>query len=260
MPPTVLITRRGAERVRAGHPWIYRSDVVDRQAAAGDTVRVIGPRGRILGYALYSDRSEITLRLVTLGDAPAGLEVWRDRLARASAYRRTLGIDATACRLVHGEADLLPSLVVDRYGEYLVVQTLSQGTDRLLPDLVRLLTDLERPAGILARNDPKVRLLEGLEQRVELLAGDVPASVVSGKALSRSRSISAPGRRPASSSTSARTARSRRVTRAGRRSTPSAIREALPWRWPAAALRSRRSKCRRTRSGAFARTRRATRS
>jgi 23S rRNA (cytosine1962-C5)-methyltransferase len=152
--------------------------VADRQSAAGDTVRVLGPRDRVIGRALYSDRSEITLRMVTLGDTPAGLEVWRDRVSRASAYRRELGIDATAYRLVHGEADLLPSLVVDRYGEYLIVQTLSQGTDRLLPDLVRILGELERPAGILARNDPKVRLLEGLEQRVEPLAGDVPASVV----------------------------------------------------------------------------------
>jgi len=72
---------------------------------------------------------------------------------------------------VHGEADLLPSLVVDRYGDYLVIQTLSQGVDRLLPEITGLLTEILSPAGILARNDPRVRTLEGLEQRVEVLHG-----------------------------------------------------------------------------------------
>jgi len=78
---------------------------------------------------------------------------------------------------VHGEADLLPSLVVDRYGDYLVVQALSQATDRLLPELTRLLVEIGAPAGILARNDPRVRLLEGLEQRVDVLYGNVPETV-----------------------------------------------------------------------------------
>ena len=95
----------------------------------------------------------------------------------AIAFRGSLAIDATAYRLVHGEADLLPSLVVDRYGDYLVVQALSQGMDRLLPLVVATLGDLLPPRGILARNDPRARLLEGLEQRVDVLAGDVPESV-----------------------------------------------------------------------------------
>ena len=89
-------------------------------------------------------------------------------------FRAALGIDASAYRLVHGEADLIPSLVVDRYGDYLVVQALSQGIDRLLPEITGALVDLMKPAGVLARNDPRVRLLEGLEQRVEVLHGTVP--------------------------------------------------------------------------------------
>ena len=93
------------------------------------------------------------------------------------AFRTSLALDATAYRLVHGEADLLPSLVVDRYGNYVVVQALSQAMDRLTPLVVDALTDLLQPAGILARNDPKVRGLEGLEQRVDVLAGDIPATV-----------------------------------------------------------------------------------
>jgi len=95
----------------------------------------------------------------------------------ALAFRGTLAIDGSACRLVHGEADLLPSLIVDRYGDYLVVQTLSQGADRLLPLFVSTLQELAEPAGILARNDPRTRALEGLEQKVEVLAGDVPDAI-----------------------------------------------------------------------------------
>jgi 23S rRNA (cytosine1962-C5)-methyltransferase len=101
----------------------------------------------------------------------------RERIGRAVAYRRSLALDATAYRLVHGEADLLPSLVVDRYGEYIVVQALSQGMDRLVPAIVAALQEMLSPAGILARHDPKVRLLEGLVQEVTELAGSVPRTV-----------------------------------------------------------------------------------
>jgi 23S rRNA (cytosine1962-C5)-methyltransferase len=174
---SVVITPRGEERLRSGHPWIYKSDVARRDAVAGDTVRVVGARGRTVGQALYSDRSEITLRLLTRGAEAADLTLWRSRLAQAIGFRDCLDIDASACRLVHGEADLMPSLIVDRYGDYLVVQALSQGVDRLLPELTQLLVDLLKPAGILARNDPRVRLLEGLEQRVEVLHGTVPEQI-----------------------------------------------------------------------------------
>jgi 23S rRNA (cytosine1962-C5)-methyltransferase len=178
MDPTATISRHGVDRVRGGHSWVYRTDLTSVQAEGGDTVRVVGPRERVVGYALYSDRSEIALRMLTHGDTPAGPALWRARLARAAAYRQALGIDATAFRLVHGEGDLLPSLIVDRYGEYLVVQTLSQGVDRQLPEIVAMLVEQERPAGILARNDPRVRRLEGLELKVELVHGVVPPAVV----------------------------------------------------------------------------------
>jgi len=101
----------------------------------------------------------------------------RRRIEAAIAFRESLAIDATAYRLIHGEADLLPSLIVDRYGDHLVVQALSQGMDRLLPVVVSVLEEVVHPAGILARNDPRARLLEGLEQRVEVIAGEVPESV-----------------------------------------------------------------------------------
>jgi 23S rRNA (cytosine1962-C5)-methyltransferase len=174
---SVTIRPRGEERIRSGHPWIYRSDVAKSEASGGETVRVLGARGRPVGQALYSDRSEIALRLLTQGTEPVGVTLWRARLEQAIAFRGLLDIDATAYRLVHGEADRLPSLIVDRYGDYLVLQALSQGTDRLVPEITALLVELLAPAGILARNDPRVRLLEGLDQRVHLLHGTVPDAV-----------------------------------------------------------------------------------
>ena len=174
---SVTITKRGEQRLRNGHPWIYKSDVVAADAAGGDLVAVLDHRGQQAGHALYSDRSEIALRMFSRAAAPPDLSLWRERLRQACDFRTSLGLDATACRLVHGEADLLPGLVVDRYGDYLVVQALAQTTDRMLPEITALLVDLLAPAGILARNDPKVRLLEGLEQRVEVLHGTVPETI-----------------------------------------------------------------------------------
>ncbi len=176
--PSVVISARGEERVRSGHPWIYRSDVVDVHAGGGDIVEVIGPRRRRIGSALFSDQSQISLRVLTVGEKVADESLLRTRIEAAIRVRESLALDATAYRVVHGEADLLPSLIVDRYGDYLAVQALSQGTDRLLPALTSMLVDLLKPAGILARNDPKVRALEGLEQSIAVLHGDVPESVM----------------------------------------------------------------------------------
>lgn len=175
--PSVTVSPRAEQRIRNGHPWIYRSDVVQAAADAGATVTVMSSRGRQLGQALYSDKSEIALRMLSRGETPFGPEQWRERMAEAIAFRSSLDIDATAYRLIHGEADRLPSLVVDRYGDYLVLQSLSQGTERQLPEITRLLVELTSPAGVLARNDPRVRLLEGLEQRVEVLHGTVPPTI-----------------------------------------------------------------------------------
>jgi 23S rRNA (cytosine1962-C5)-methyltransferase len=172
--PTVTITAKGETRIRNGHPWIYRSDLVEVAASGGAVVQVSNRRQAPLGYALYSDRSEIALRLLTRSADAPDLETWRSRLDAAVRYRESLGIDATAYRLVHAEADQMPGLIVDRYADHLVVQALVQGVDRLLPDLVKLLAARVNPTGILARNDPRVRLLEGLEQRVEVLYGNVP--------------------------------------------------------------------------------------
>jgi 23S rRNA (cytosine1962-C5)-methyltransferase len=176
MTSSVTISPRGEARLAAGHPWIYRADVVEAHAQGGDVVTVRAAKGAVLGHALFSSRSQITLRMLPNGEEDIERLV-RRRLEAAIAYRGTLGIEATAYRLVHGEADLLPSLIVDRYGDHLVVQTLSQGMDRLQPLVVSHLQELLQPKGIVARNDPRVRLLEGLEQVVAVVAGEVPERV-----------------------------------------------------------------------------------
>jgi 23S rRNA (cytosine1962-C5)-methyltransferase len=187
MPPTAVVSRRGVDRLRSGHPWIYRSDVVAAEAAPGDLVRVVTERDRRLGWALWSSSSQIALRVMAVDGATrdGGFRddraLFADRLRAAIEYRTALAIDATARRLVNAEADRLPALIVDAYGdssgEYLVVQTLCQGTDRRLGLITELLVDLVHPRGILARNDPKVRRLEGLGEQVEVLYGDIPVYI-----------------------------------------------------------------------------------
>lgn len=175
--PTVTISPRGEQRLRTGHPWIYRADVLSAGASGGDIVAVRNAKGRVLGSALFSDQSQIVIRMLTLGEDMADASTIAKRLHAAIDFRESLAIDATAYRLVHGEGDLLPSLVVDRYADYLVVQALSQGMDRLVPTIVQTLQARLNPRGILARNDPRSRTLDGLPQVVEVLAGEVPESV-----------------------------------------------------------------------------------
>ena len=174
---TVVVSRKGEARVLRGHPWIFRSDVERTQdVSPGSVVRVLGPRAKPLGFAFYSSRSEIRLRMIERGESlsPSFL---RERLAAALAWREQVAAGAEAYRVVHGEGDRLPSLIVDRYGDYLVIQTLSQGSERLKEELVSGLVESLKPKGILERNDPKVRSLEGLEQKVSLLHGEVPERV-----------------------------------------------------------------------------------
>jgi 23S rRNA (cytosine1962-C5)-methyltransferase len=175
---SVVISTRGVERLRSGHPWVYRSDVRSAQAEAGAIVRVLDERGRFHGRAFYSDKSQIAVRLLTRENVPVDRAFFTQRLRRAAAYRETVVENTDAYRLVHGEADLLPSIVIDRYGDYLVVQTLSQASEKQKSLIVEILAEQFSPKGILERNDPKVRLLEGLPQSVSVLHGDVPAEIL----------------------------------------------------------------------------------
>lgn len=176
--PIVTITRRGAERARAGHLWIYRSDVSKtHNAQGGAVVAVQDERGRFVGQACYSDRSEIVLRLLTLRPEQIGRAWWQTRLRAAIARRADLRGAADARRLVYAEGDLLPSLIVDAYADVLVLQTLSQGTEAVKDLLVELLVEELSPRAIIERNDVRVRRLEGLELRAGVLYGDAPAEM-----------------------------------------------------------------------------------
>ena len=103
MIPVVVVSTRGEERLRSGHPWIYRADVPDIRAEGGDIVQVRSARGRTLGSALFSDRSQITLRMLSYGDQAADEALVRRRIEAAIAFRDSLALDATAYRVVHGE-------------------------------------------------------------------------------------------------------------------------------------------------------------
>ncbi len=175
---SVVISARGVERIRAGHLWVYRSDVREAHAQPGAIVRVTDERARCHGWAFYSDKSQISIRLLTRQDAPVGRDFFAERLRRAAEYRKRVVENSDAFRLVYSEADLLPSIIIDRYGDYVVLQTLSQGAERIKALLVELLVELFNPKGILERNDPRVRLLEGLDQQVAILHGEVPPEIV----------------------------------------------------------------------------------
>jgi 23S rRNA (cytosine1962-C5)-methyltransferase len=175
---TTTVSTRGARRWTAGHPWIYRSDVVDPPDADAGAVRVVDQRGKPLGIALWSPQSEISLRLLDRNaDAQIDADWWHRALAMAIARRRPLADSATAYRLVHGEGDLIPSLIVDRYDRWVVVQLMSAGLERFRSEIVRALVELVDPAGILARNDVPLRRKEGLDTDVELLHGAVPDEI-----------------------------------------------------------------------------------
>jgi 23S rRNA (cytosine1962-C5)-methyltransferase len=171
---TVRVTPRGAERWIRGHPWIYRSEVLDGPDAPG-LVEVKDQRGRFIGQALYSPRSEIRLRLLERSDRPLDASWWRERLAASAAQRSR--IDATAYRVVHGEGDAIPSLVVDRYDRWLVVQILSAGLETMRDTIVTALVESLDPAGILLRNDAPVRGREGLPLEPVLAYGSVPKEI-----------------------------------------------------------------------------------
>ena len=172
------VSARAARRWSLGHPWIFRSDVTVRPGIPAGAVVVEDHRGKPIGVALWSPASEIALRMVdanpnaTLDDA-----WWHVRIGSAAGRRTPLHGETNAYRVVHGEADALPSLVCDRYDRWLVVQLLSAGLEAFRKPIVRALSNALSPNGILARNDVPVRKKEGLATEVELLAGDVPREI-----------------------------------------------------------------------------------
>jgi len=176
--PTAIVSAKGAQRWAAGHPWIFRSDLVEPPAPEPGAVSVLDNRRKPLGTALWSPQSEISLRLLDANsDATIDGDWWRSRLSQAIRRREPLGAHVNAFRLVHAEGDGLPSLVCDRYDRWLVVQLLSAGLERYRHDIVAALVELTNAEGVLARNDPPVRSREGLTRETTLLTGDVPREI-----------------------------------------------------------------------------------
>ena len=172
---TVKVTARGAERWKQGHPWIYRSDVAEEPDKKPGVVPVTDRKGKFLGQALYSPSSEIRLRLLTRGNESIDALWWSARIAAAAARRN--GIAASAWRVVHAEADGLPSLIIDKYGPWIVAQLLSAGLETARAEVLAGITAALAPEGMLLRNDAAVRRHEGLPSEVLLAFGQVPEVV-----------------------------------------------------------------------------------
>jgi Predicted SAM-dependent methyltransferases len=172
------VNAKGARRWKSGHPWIYRTDVTERPLVEAGAVLVHDNRGKPLGWALWSPRSEISFRLLD-GDPSAVIDQawWDGRIASSIARRATLDDHTNAFRLIHGEADGCPSLVCDRFDAWLVVQFMSAGLECFREEILASLRSLAEPEGILARNDAALRSKEGLPRETVILYGEVPREI-----------------------------------------------------------------------------------
>ena len=177
--PSVTISKRGIERILSGHVWVYRADLAAAPTAEpGAIVAIIDRRKRFWGQALYSSKSQIALRLLTRENRPFDRAFLAGRIAAAEVFRKQVVGGARAYRLVASEGDQLPSLIIDRYGDSFVVQTLSQGMENLKTTVVDILQEQFAPRCVLERNDVAVRELEGLPEKKGVLAGEAPGEVV----------------------------------------------------------------------------------
>jgi 23S rRNA (cytosine1962-C5)-methyltransferase len=164
--------------LRAGHLWIYSTEVVNAAGAGnGDVVRIVDERGNPFGSAFYSASSKIALRLIARGDERIDRDFWRQRLAAAADYRKKAVTNTDAYRLVFGESDSLPALIIDRYGDHFVMQTLSQGVEKLKALWVELLIEQYGPRAVIERNDVKVRQREELPMQKGVLYGSLAAGL-----------------------------------------------------------------------------------
>ena len=171
----ITVNKRGADRIRNGHLWIYRSDVVRTEEATGGSIVAVRDQSRnFIGQAFFSDSSQIALRFLSHSEEPIDREWWQARIAAAASRRANISSDTNAYRLIYSEGDLLPSIIVDRYDDVLVLQTLSQGSEKVKPMLVELLAEQFEPRSIVERNDVRVRQHEGLELVSGTLLGKPP--------------------------------------------------------------------------------------
>ncbi len=166
------------KRVWSRHPWVYQSDIerADSACTPGDVVSVFSHKGRFLAKALYNPKSQISLRIMSYQDEEIDRAFIFRRVREAIDYRRAFA-DLKSCRLIFAESDRLPALIVDAFGDVLVLQCLSLGMEQFKKDVVDALVETLHPAGIWERNDVPVRRLEGLEMTCGLLYGSVPDAV-----------------------------------------------------------------------------------
>jgi 23S rRNA (cytosine1962-C5)-methyltransferase len=178
----IVLTGKGRRWLDTGHPWAFRDDIAETQAEPGEVAAVEGPGGRHIGFGMYSSASRIAVRMVARGPVEPDRAFWAGRVARAFAARERMGYLAEdgACRLIAGDADGIPGLVADRYGKVCVLQSGTQGADRLRGMVVELLDEVLpfRLECIVDRSDSAVRRLEALDRRVEVLRGEVAESVL----------------------------------------------------------------------------------
>ena len=178
---TVTISARGASRLKDGHVWVYRSDLVSADGVSpGALVSVVDQRGQAFGTALYSSSSQIAIRLISHEPVADLSALLRQRLADAIAYRERIIRDTNAYRLVFSEADFLPGLIVDRYNDILSLQILTQAMDAETARevITSELTDRLHPASMIERADPRVRQLEDLPPRPSgLIQGDKTSTI-----------------------------------------------------------------------------------
>ena len=174
----VTLRKTRETRVRGGHPWIYASEIekVEGEFENGDIVDVCDFRGKFIGRGFYNPLSQISLRILTRNDEPCDRAFFERRVRDAWEYRKLM-CDPESCRLIYSESDFLPGLVVDKFSDVLVMQSLSLGVERIKDMLCDILMEVVAPRGIYERSDVPVRRLEGLEQTTGLLRGEVPERV-----------------------------------------------------------------------------------
>lgn len=174
----IKITKKGLAWHRSSHPWIYRDDLEKtEEELSGRIVSVADYTGKFLGKAFYNHKSKIALRFITTQDIEIDKDFWAERIKYAIAHRKKVVTNANAYRIAHAEADHLPSLIIDRYGEHLAIQTLSAGMDRIKNTVVDILIELLKPESIVARNDTAMRTLEGLPEEKDVLYGKPPKTI-----------------------------------------------------------------------------------
>ncbi len=178
MDSKVIINQKGTNRVQGGHPWVFRSDILEAaEVNPGDVVSVYQPKGKFLGQAFYNPRSQISLRFISRRPEAIDSHFWHHRIKKSLEGRAPYWGDKDACRLIHGESDRLPSLIVDRYKDVLVFQTLSLGMDRFKETLLAILDEQLHPRAIVERNDSTIRELEGMVLQSGVVRGELPSSL-----------------------------------------------------------------------------------